>query len=197
MVLPACDRRRNTRLHNRSTTPWLAHWRMVLERNKTPGASGALPQAAMPARPAPPPMPSFKKPRPVRTASLWRNPKARYACRGAICQRCQPVVQTVDPSALTETYIRAFECTKPLEPAVFRAFQAISTPAAPGNTVTKRQPGRTGATVLAAPFQPDFFWGNSFHAAGAAQNGPWQGPRFPRNRVAQGGHLIGMVVGAV
>lgn len=50
---------------------------MVFRAEKSPGASGTLPQAAMPARPAPPPMPSFKKPRPVRTASLWRNPRFR------------------------------------------------------------------------------------------------------------------------
>jgi hypothetical protein len=36
--------------------------------NNEPGASGALPQATVPARPAPPPMLPFKKTPPVRTA---------------------------------------------------------------------------------------------------------------------------------
>lgn len=175
---------------------------MAFRAEKSPGASGTLPQAAMPARPAPPPMPSFKKPRPVRTASLWRNP--RFRIRMPRRDLSTPPARGIN---------RRFRC---MNSGLYRGslvYGRAETGCFPGFF---NELGNAGHLMTAkgacqkplrdrklpGPFQPDFFWGNSPRRGRHGKKNPGEincpqkldttfGSQFRRPGFAQGQNVGG------
>lgn len=111
-----------------------------LQVKDKPGASGTLPQAAMPARPAPPPMLSFKKPRPFEQHRLAYPPMpanthvapqpVNVACRAS--RRSILVYE----QGLMKGSVDRHSCRNGRISGLFRGFRSLR----PGAKVCFRQP---------------------------------------------------------